>query len=138
MWLSAEIVLSPSTAAHPLSLLWVTNRNQPLPSGDTIAIYAPYQGRSVSDASSPDPENVVPSSAATAQHDASQAEFRYLGSIATGLQHLRSVAFGGPDSRYLIAGGVHGGGAKVFEREGSSLREVAKVDIEKPTCFVWL
>ena len=76
--------------------------------------------------------------AAMGHHDASRTQFQYLNSIATGLQHLRSITLGGPDSRYLIAGGVHGGGAKIFERTGTSLQEVAKVDIEKPACFVWL
>lgn len=89
----------------------MTNRNEPLPAGDTIAVFAPH---------------------------GKDAPFRYLGSIATGLQHLRCISLGGPGSKYLIAGGVNGGGVKVFERTGASLCEIAGVDIEKPTSFVWL
>ena len=135
LWLLAEIVLSPCTASHPLPLLYVTNRNEALPGGDTITVYSPYHGMSPADASSLDSESAH---AVTGQDNTSKASFRYLDSIATGLQHLRSIALGGPDSRYLIAGGVHGRRAKIFERNGTSLREVAKVDIEKPACFVWL
>jgi len=109
----AEIVLSPPTAAYTSSLLYVTNRNEAPPSGDTIAIYAPYQ-------------------------HTSGEEFHYLGSVATGLQHLRSISLGGPGFQYLVAGGVYGGGVKVFERKGSSLQEIARVDVEKPASFVWL
>lgn len=99
----------------------MTNRNEPLPAGDTIAIFAPYSQH--------------PSSGAESRLE---GKFRYLGSVATGLQHLRSISLGGPEARYVLAGGVNGGGVKVFERDGYSLREVASVPIEKPTHFVWL
>ncbi|KAF8317657.1 putative isomerase YbhE [Clavulina sp. PMI_390] len=113
--LLAEVLLTPTTPEHPDPLIYVTNRNEPLPAGDTIAVFAPH---SPDDAGKP---------------------FRYLGAVATGLQHLRAISLGGPSSRYLIAGGVNGGGVKVFERTGETLKEIASApEVEKPTSFVWL
>jgi hypothetical protein len=51
------------------------------------------------------------------------------------------MMFGGPDDKYLIAGGVNGGGVRMFERidGGRSLRLIATNDsIQSPTDFLWL
>lgn len=106
--------MSPSTAAHPEPFIYVSNRNEALPAGDTIAIFAP------------------------ASKDDKEKPFRYLGSVATGLKHLRAISLGGPESQYLIAGGVNGGGVKIFERKGATLQEIASVHVEKPCSFIWL
>lgn len=133
--LLSEILLSPSTSSHPYPLIYVTNRNEPLPAGDTIAVFAPHHASSL-----PPHEAADTAAAAAAALDSKSpgAEFQYLGSIATGLKHLRAIILGGPDSRYLVAGGAQGGGVKIFERNGASLREVASVEVEKPTSFIWL
>lgn len=123
-----EIVLSPSTTSHPDPLIYVSNRNEPLPAGDTIAVYAPHHSSSLRSTSS----------GQSGADTSSGAEFRYVGSVATGLKHLRAISLGGPESQYLVAGGAQGGGVKIFERNGASLKEIASVDVEKPTSFVWL
>ena len=61
--------------------------------------------------------------------------------MRTGLNHLRGMAFGGPDDKFLVAGGANGGGVKVFERidDGKSLKLVASNDsVKAPTGFLWL
>lgn len=115
MTLPGEILLSPTNASFPNALIYVANREDPLPEGDTISIYTP--------------------------HSSSQG-FQFVESVATGFNHLRGMAFGGPDDKYLIAGGQNGGGIKVFERTGTTapyLKEVAKLEgVEKPTGFLWI
>jgi len=128
-----EIILSPSTPSYPSPLLYVSNRDEPLPAGDTIAVYTPYHVSSLP--STPSSSANVPSRPLV---DVG-GQFRYIGSVATGLRHVRAIALGGPDSRFLVAGGVQGGGIKVFERVGASLREIASTnDVEKPTSFLWV
>jgi 6-phosphogluconolactonase (cycloisomerase 2 family) len=93
--------------------MYISNRNDPSPEGDTIAIF-----------SVEDPEGLE-----------LVEEFR------TGLKHVRGIAFGGPDDRWLIAGGVNGGGVSIFERidGGRNLKLVARNEnIESPTGFLWL
>lgn len=52
------------------------------------------------------------------------------------------MVFGGPEGKYLVAGGQKGGGIKVFERTGLKapyLKEVARLeDVDKPAGFVWI
>ncbi|KAG2158683.1 uncharacterized protein EDB93DRAFT_1076435 [Suillus bovinus] len=36
--------------------------------------------------------------------------------VRTGLNHVQGMAFGGDEDKYLVVGGVEGGGVKVFER----------------------
>ncbi|KAG2085483.1 hypothetical protein BD769DRAFT_1632796 [Suillus cothurnatus] len=59
----------------------------------------------------------------------------------TGLTHVRGMVFGGNDDKYLVVGGVEGGGVKVFERiEGrKGLKEITKLieDVGCPTGFLW-
>ncbi|TFK50728.1 3-carboxy-cis,cis-mucoante lactonizing enzyme [Heliocybe sulcata] len=96
--LAAEILLS--TSIPPL--LYVSNRNDPTPGGDTIAIFS---------LSSAGPKRIA--------------------EVKTGLHHLRGMILFGPDDKYLIAGGTFGGEGgvvvKVFERVdgGNGLQEVA-------------
>jgi hypothetical protein len=50
------------------------------------------------------------------------------------------MAFGGPDDKWLVAGGALGGGVKVFERVdgGKGLKVVAaNSSVEAPTGFLW-
>ncbi|KDQ20255.1 hypothetical protein BOTBODRAFT_27670 [Botryobasidium botryosum FD-172 SS1] len=114
----AANILAPPTPTFPTPFIYVTNRNDPHPEGDSIAIYS---------LSSPD--------------EASPGGVTLVNEVHTGMKHARGLAIGGPDDKYLIIGGVHGGGIKVFERTkgGASLKEVAKLEgVEKPTGFVWL
>jgi len=128
-----EIILSPSTPSHPSPLLYVSNRDEPLPTGDTIAVYTPYHVSTL-----PTSRSVSPGAPKRPSVDMG-GQFRYIGSVATGLKHVRAIALGGPDRRFLVAGGVQGGGIKVFERVGASLREIASTnDVEKPTAFLWV
>ena len=43
------------------------------------------------------------------------------------------------DSKFLVAGGAQGGGVKVFLRTdgGKGLKELASVDLQAPTAFLW-
>jgi len=114
----AANVLAPPTSTFPTPFIYVTNRNDPHPEGDSIAVFS---------LSSPD--------------EPSTGGLTLVNEVHTGVKHARGLAIGGPDNKYLIVGGVHGGGIKVFERTkgGFSLKEVAKLEgVEKPTGFVWL
>ena len=111
--LAAEILIPPPNVSFPTPYLYLSNRNDPSPQGDIISIFS---------IQNPDSLDLV-------------AEIR------TGLKHLRGMAFGGPNDKYLIAGGVNGGGVKMFERidGGKSLQLVAINDsIQAPTGFLWL
>ncbi|KLO04604.1 putative isomerase YbhE [Schizopora paradoxa] len=116
--LAAELLLAPPSASFPDAYLYASNRNDPHPEGDTIAIFKPY--------SSADPS------------------LKLIAEVRTGLAHLRGMIFFGPDDRFLIAGGALGGGVKVFERieRGASLKEIALLPVSmgdlKPTGFALL
>ncbi|KIY46087.1 putative isomerase YbhE [Fistulina hepatica ATCC 64428] len=60
--------------------------------------------------------------------------------VRSGLKHLRGMAFGGPDNKWLVAGGQFSGGVKMFERVdgGKDLKVVGAVEVELSTNFVWL
>ncbi|TCD61625.1 hypothetical protein EIP91_008149 [Steccherinum ochraceum] len=107
--LAAEILLPTPNTAFPTPYLYLSNRNDPSPEGDIISIYS------------------------VAENLQAAAE------VHSGLKHLRGMVFGGPQNKYLAAGGLNGGGVKVFERVdgGKGLKEVASLDIEKPTHFIW-
>lgn len=111
--LAAEILIPPTNSSFPTPYLYVSNRNDPSPEGDIISIFL-IEGRD---------------------------SLELVAEVRSGLNHLRGMAFGGPDDRFLIAGGTNGGGVKVFERVdgGASLRLVAVNDaVEAPTGFLWL
>jgi hypothetical protein len=119
------------TSTDPNPLIFVSNRNEPLPDGDTIAVYTSY----ASLPPSPDSD-----------------EFKQIASIPTGLKHVRSIALspesktGEPAGKYLVAGGAQGGGIKVFEviresKESIKLVQVAGIPegvVESPTAFLWV
>ncbi|EKM53704.1 uncharacterized protein PHACADRAFT_125622 [Phanerochaete carnosa HHB-10118-sp] len=109
--LAAEILIPPPNATYPTPYLYVSNRNDPSPEGDVIAIF-----------SVADPAKLAPA-----------AEVR------SGLNHLRGMVLGGEHDKYLVAGGVFGGGVKVFLRTdgGKGLKELASVDLKAPTAFLW-
>ncbi|KAI0645063.1 putative isomerase YbhE [Trametes meyenii] len=111
--LAAEILAPPPNAAFPTPYLFVSNRNDPSPAGDVIAVFAPADG---------------------------EGKIGAVAEVRSGLRHLRGMEFGGPDGRWLVAGGVLGGGVKVFERVdgGKGLRELAQVEVAAPTGFLWL
>jgi hypothetical protein len=116
--LPAELLLAPapneSERSGPSSyLLYASNRNEPSPAGDTVAIFSLDEPEA--------PELVA--------------------EVHTGLRHLRGAAIGGEGDRWIVVGGTHGGGVKVYERVdgGRFLREVAAVPgVEAPTAFLWL
>jgi 6-phosphogluconolactonase (cycloisomerase 2 family) len=61
--------------------------------------------------------------------------------VRTGLQVIRSMAIGGPNGEYIVAGGQTSGGISVFERVngGASLSLLANVQgVQSPTSFVFL
>ena len=111
--LAAEILIPAPNTQYPTSYVYVSNRNDPSPEGDTIAIFSTVD---------------------------SNDKIGYVAEVRSGLKHLRGMVFGGPDDKYLVAGGVHGGGVKVFERVdgGKGLKEIASIDLAAPTGFLWL
>ena len=111
--LAAEIIIPPPNVSFPTPYLYLSNRNDPSPEGDIISIFFIQNSDSL----------------------------ELIAEIRTGLKHLRGMAFGGPDDKYVIVGGLNGGGIKMFERinGGKSLRLIATNDsIEAPTAFLWL
>ena len=109
--LAAEILVPTPNASFPTPYLYVSNRNDPSPEGDVIAIY------SIAD----------------------PAKVERVAEVRSGLKHLRGMLFGGPEGKYLIAGGANGGGVKVFERTegGRSLKQIVSLPLEAPTGFLW-
>ncbi|TFY58628.1 hypothetical protein EVJ58_g6304 [Rhodofomes roseus] len=110
---AAEILLPAPNASYPTPYIYVSNREDPSPGNDTIAIFSTVDS------------DVGP---------------KMVAEVRSGLKHLRGMVFGGPDDKWLIAGGVYGGGVKVFERVdgGKGLREVASLELEAPTGFLWI
>jgi len=112
---AAEILLPEPNESFPEAFIYTSNRNDPNPGGDTIAIFSLAAG---------DDKPAL------------------VNEVRTGLTHVRGMEFGGDDDRYLVVGGVEGGGVKVFERVdgGKGLEEVAKLGadvVESPTGFLW-
>jgi len=112
---AAEILLPEPNESFPGTFIYTSNRNDPDPGGDTIAIFSLAAGED-------QPELV--------------------NEVRTGLNHVRGMEFGGDDDKYLVVGGVEGGGVKVFERVdgGKGLEEVAKLEADVvacPTGFLW-
>jgi 6-phosphogluconolactonase (cycloisomerase 2 family) len=104
--LTAELLIASPNSTFTKAFVYVSNRNDPHPGGDTIAVFS----------------TVTPS----------EPNLTLLSETRTGLNHLRGMIFFGDDDRYLIAGGANGGGIKVFERtgDGSTLQEVAFLGVE--------
>ncbi|KAF8627748.1 hypothetical protein AX17_006115 [Amanita inopinata Kibby_2008] len=112
--LAAEILLpKPNGTTTTTPYVYVSNRNDPSPEGDAISIFATSK----------------------------EMTLELVAEVRTGLKHVRGMALGGPDDRWLIVGGVNGGGVKVFERVdgGTGLRLVAENEgVEAPTGFLWI
>ncbi|KAH9161433.1 3-carboxy-cis,cis-mucoante lactonizing enzyme [Lactarius sanguifluus] len=110
--LAAELLLAPAVTGGDPSFLYASNRNDPSPAGDTLAVFSLEKPET--------PELVE--------------------EVYTGLRHLRGAAIVGEDSRWVVLGGTQGGGVKVYERVdgGRSLREIASLpEVEQPTAFLW-
>ena len=110
---AAEILIPNPNSTFSVPYLYVSNRNDPSPEGDSISIFAVDETRTL----------------------------RCVNEVRTGLKHLRGMEFGGEDDKWLIAGGLHGGGVKVFQRvaDGTGLTVVAEYnDMEAPAGFLWL
>ncbi|KAL0575843.1 hypothetical protein V5O48_006133 [Marasmius crinis-equi] len=111
--LAAEIVIPETSSAYPTPYVYASNRNDPSPEGDTIVIF----------------------------EASTSATLALITEVRTGLKHLRGMVFGGPDDRWLIAGGANGGGVRVYERidGGKGLKLVAQNEkVKAPTGFLWL
>lgn len=67
--------------------------------------------------------------------------FELVGEVRTGLNSVRGMQFSA-DGKWLVAGGAKGGGVKVYEwignADGGWAKEVAWVDVEAPTDFLWI
>lgn len=110
--LAAELLIPMPNSTYPTPYLYLSNRNDPTPEGDIISIFA---------ISGPDTLELVKE-------------------VRSGLKHLRGMLFGGPDDKWLVAGGGKGGGVKVFERieGGRNLKVVAEnPDVEAIVGFMW-
>ncbi|EIW80175.1 3-carboxy-cis,cis-mucoante lactonizing enzyme [Coniophora puteana RWD-64-598 SS2] len=113
---AAELLAPLLNSTFPTQHLYVSNRDDPSPEGDTIAIFA-----------------------LDAEHDGVPV---LVNEVRTGLRHARGMVFGGPDDLYLAVGGKDGGGVKIFERVdgGTRLKELAQIEegIRSPTHFLWM
>ncbi|KAK2467398.1 hypothetical protein APHAL10511_000633 [Amanita phalloides] len=110
---AAEILLPKPNPTFPTPYLYVSNRSDPSPEGDTIAIYSV----------------------------ANPSQLELVNEVRTGLNHVRGMEFGGPDNQWLVVGGLFAGGVKVFERinDGKDLRIVAEnEEVEAPAGFLWV
>jgi 6-phosphogluconolactonase (cycloisomerase 2 family) len=111
-FVAAEILIPPTNSSFPTPYLYVSNRDDPSPEGDIISIFL-----------------------------IDDDGLELVAEVRSGLKHLRGMAFGGLDDKFLVAGGAMGGGVKVFERVdgGANLRLVAGNEfVEAPTGFLWL
>ncbi|KAG1734509.1 Lactonase, 7-bladed beta-propeller-domain-containing protein [Suillus lakei] len=112
---AAEILLPEPNPSFPETFIYTSNRTDPHPEGDTIAIFSLAAG---------------------------EGQPELVNEVRTGLTHVRGMAFGGDNDKYLVVGGVEGGGVKVFERidGGKGLEEIAKLGADVvgcPTGFLW-
>jgi 6-phosphogluconolactonase (cycloisomerase 2 family) len=110
--LAAEILIPTPNERFPAPYLYVSNRNDPSAEGDTISIF------SIADDT-----------------------LDLISEVATGLNHVRGMMFGGSSCEWLAVGGTKGGGVKVFRRVegGKNLEQVAHdPSVQSPTGFAWL
>ncbi|KAJ7115885.1 Lactonase, 7-bladed beta-propeller-domain-containing protein [Mycena epipterygia] len=110
--LAAELLIPEPNSVFSTPYAYVSNRNDPSAEGDSIAIFS-IAGDAL----------------------------ELVAEVRTGLKHLRGMVFGGLNDKWLVAGGVQGGGVKVFERidGGKGLKVLASNSgIEAPTGFLWV
>lgn len=110
--LAAEILLAPNK-----KLVFVSNRNDPSPEGDTIAVFS------------------LPTSS-------DGTGFKLVREIRTGLTHIRGMNIS-KDGKYLAAAGSKSSKVKIYSivdgSEDGELKEVASVsDLEEPVGIIWL
>jgi 6-phosphogluconolactonase (cycloisomerase 2 family) len=108
--LAAEILLCPNN-----KFIYVSNRNDPSPEGDSIAVFNVPTGSD---------------------------ECKLVREIRSGVKHARGMSFS-RDGKYLAVAGNHSGSVKIFEVvEGSADGDVGLVasieGLEKPTVVLWL
>jgi 6-phosphogluconolactonase (cycloisomerase 2 family) len=90
---AAEILIPEPNRSFPTAYIYVSNRDDPHPEGDTIAIFSLEKGEE-------HPELVT--------------------EVRTGLRHVRGMVFGGEDAKWLAVGGAGsedkwvGGGASRY------------------------
>ena len=122
---AAEILTPKPNRSFSTACIYTSNREDPHPEGDTIAIFSLEKGEE-------HPELVT--------------------EVRTGLRHVRGMVFGGEDDKWLVVGGaggedkrVGGGGIKMYERVegGKGLRQIAELDSTvgselKATSFLWI
>ena len=109
---AGEILLPKPNSTFSTPYLYVSNRNDPSPEGDTIAIFS----------------IVNPS------------RLELVNEVRTGLNHVRGMEFGGVNDKWLVVGGLNAGGVKVFERvdDGKGLKAIAlNEDVAAPAGFLW-
>ncbi|KAG1751926.1 Lactonase, 7-bladed beta-propeller-domain-containing protein [Suillus occidentalis] len=112
---AAEILLPEPNTSFPETFIYTSNRDDPHSEGDTIAIFSLAAG---------------------------EGQPELVNEVRTGLNHVRGMAFGGDDDKYLVMGGAEGGGVKVFERihGGKGLEEIARLGADVVGCstgFLW-
>ncbi|KAJ7155486.1 Lactonase, 7-bladed beta-propeller-domain-containing protein [Mycena crocata] len=110
--LAAELLIPEPNVSFSTPYAYASNRNDSSPEGDSIAIFS-IQGDAL----------------------------ELITEVRTGLKHLRGMAFGGADDKWLVAGGAQGGGVKIFERidGGKGLKVIAENnEVEAPTGFLWV
>ncbi|KAF9222346.1 3-carboxy-cis,cis-mucoante lactonizing enzyme [Gyrodon lividus] len=121
---AAEILIPAPNSSFPIPYIYASNRNDPSPEGDTIAIFSLANGEEK-------PELVA--------------------EVRTGLRHVRAMVFGGEHDKWLVVGGAGTGdgstgvGVKVFKRVdgGKGLKQLAELDKVvgdkiNPTAFLWV
>ena len=84
---AAEILIPSPNAQFPTPYLYVSNRDDPSPGSDAIAIFS-----------------------------IAKDTLGLISEIPTGLNLVRGTECGGPNSEWLVAGGTKDGSVKVFER----------------------
>ncbi|EJD37020.1 3-carboxy-cis,cis-mucoante lactonizing enzyme [Auricularia subglabra TFB-10046 SS5] len=115
--LAAEILAPPPlTEDNGVQYIYVSNRNEPSPLGDSIAVFTPHP------------------------------DFKLVRRVHTGVQHLRGLNFSPGGAKFLALAGQNGGGVKIFERlpggylkelDGASVQE-GEGGITKTTSVTWL
>lgn len=111
----AEIFIPTPSAKFPVPYIYVSNRNTgtTLPRGDSVAIF-----------------------------EFRKNKLTLVAQVYTGVNQIRGMFFGGPDSEYLALAGVAGvGGVAVFKRTegGRNMVEVARnTDVPTRSTFVWV
>ncbi|KAF9234831.1 Lactonase, 7-bladed beta-propeller-domain-containing protein [Melanogaster broomeanus] len=117
-----RILIPTPNTSFPTPYVYASNRNDPSPEGDTIAIFSVANGEEK-------PELVT--------------------EVRTGLSHVRGMVFGGEHDKWLVVGGAgfenRGVGVKVFERVdgGKGLKQLTELDkavgsTMNPTAFLWV